>query len=628
MARLTVVDGPDLGNEYEVDLASSAAGTQSFVIGRDASASVTLNDTAVSREHFRIERSLRGFRLLDLGSRNKTFVNGDPVEVIMLHDSDVVRVGDTELRFEEDGSEVEHSDAASTIIKEVDVEHPDRDVFMQKVKAASGEQDRRKTLESLLSRLQGILDLSGRITETRSIPELLEKFLAEVLPALEASHGAFLVRENRRWIARSSSGEDSTGEGTLKASLSIVEKATKEKKAILSENTVEDDRFRKGDSIVQEDIRSALAVPVFSRGKVSGVIYVDRRGSSRPFSDSELALLQSAAEPLGGLLRRLEEQDRLVDENRNLLRSLTENKRIIGTSKEMRDVLDFIQRAAPTNMTVLIQGETGTGKELVASAVHYNSPRRGRPFVAINCAALPENLVESELFGHERGAFTGAVSRKKGRFELADTGTVFLDEVGELSLTCQAKLLRLLEERYFERVGGTESVRVDVRILAASNKDLLEAVSRSEFREDLYYRLNVLNVRLPPLRKRPDDIPLLVQHFFEGCAASGHPKKLSKVAEKKLHQYTWPGNIRQLRNVIESACVLAKGEAIQPEDLVLPEKLRSSGGEAWEPISLQQLERGHVLKVLEHTGGNKKRAAEILGIERCTLYSKLKNYDT
>ena len=623
MAKLTVVDGPDLGNEYEVEPQTSA-NSNPFVIGRDTRAAVPLNDGAVSREHCRIQRTIRGFRLFDLGSRNKTYVNGDPVDESLLHDGDVVRVGDTELRFEDAGSAVELESAASTIIKELSAERGDRPSLLGNAEQTAGTAP--DASAALVARLQGILDLSGKIAGTRSTPELLERFLGEISRALGASHSAFLVRDQRRWVARyapNGGGES----GPLRASLSVVERAAREKKAILLENAVKDDRCREGDSIVREDIRSAMAVPVVCGRKVNGVIYLDRRRAGEPFSEGELELLRTAAEPLGGWLAKLEEQERLVDENRNLLRSLTADKRIIGESASIQNVLEFIQKAAPTDMTVLIQGETGTGKELVAAAVHYASPRRGRPFVALNCAALPENLVESELFGHERGAFTGAVSRKKGRFELSDTGTVFLDEVGELSLPCQAKLLRLLEERRFERVGGNDPIQVDVRIIAASNKDLLASVSKKEFREDLFYRLNVLNVVFPPLRDRPEDIPLLVAHFLERCPHGGRLRKLSKTAQKRLLEYSWPGNVRQLRNVIESASVLAKGETIQPADLVLPDRPRSSGEDTWEPISLQELERRHVIRVLEHTRGNKKRAAEILGIERCTLYSKLKNYD-
>jgi len=631
MTKLTVVDGPDLGNEFELEPPGPGANSSNVVLGRDPRVDVPLNDNAISREHCRIECSLRGCRIVDQGSRNRTFLNGDPVENSLLRDGDVVHIGDTELRFEDSGSAVEVEGVASTIIKEVAlaVESSNGEALFDKVRTAPGSDKAtaaEHSLEHVLAEVQSILHLSKKMAETSSAPELLERFLAAVVPALEASHGAFLVKANLDWTVRSSVAEEHDPGKPLRASLTIVEKAAEEKKAILSENTGGDSRFKGKDSVIQEHIRSVMAVPVLSRRRVMGIVYVDRR-QGEPFSERELVLLQSCSEPLGGLLAKLEEQSRLVDENRNLLRVLTENRRIIGNSKPIQDVLDFIHRAAPTHMTVLIHGETGTGKELVASAIHYNSPRRSRPFVAINCAALPENLVESELFGHERGAFTGAVSRKKGRFELAHTGTVFLDEVGELSLPCQAKLLRLLEERRFERVGGGESISVDVRIIAATNKKLMEAVSAGEFREDVYYRLSVLNVRLPALRERTDDLPFLVDHFLENAASGGRPKKLSKTATKKLHRYEWPGNVRQLRNVIESATVLGRGDEIQPEDLVLPEKPRSSGNDDWSPIKLQELERKHILRVLEHTRGNKKRAAEMLGIERCTLYSKLKSYD-
>jgi transcriptional regulator with PAS, ATPase and Fis domain len=279
---------------------------------------------------------------------------------------------------------------------------------------------------------------------------------------------------------------------------------------------------------------------------------------------------------------------------------------------------------------VLIRGETGTGKGLVASAIHYASPRAGKPFVEINCAAIPEQLLESELFGHEKGAFTGALSQKKGRFEAADGGTVFLDEIGELSAGCQAKVLRLIEERRFERVGGTRSFEVDVRILAATNRDLAKAVSEGAFREDLYWRLDVLHIELPPLRDRPEDVPLLADYFLRQLISARNIQlELSPEACEALQQHSWPGNVRQLRNVIENAVIMARGPVIMPEDLRLVD-LGGRGTQAaekrWEPQSLESLEKEHILRVMQWTKGNKSKAAEVLGIERCTLYSRLKTY--
>jgi transcriptional regulator with GAF, ATPase, and Fis domain len=628
MAKLIVIDGPDLGCEHELER-PAGGGPSSWTAGRDPRAEICLADSSVSREHCRIEATPRGFRVIDLGSRNRTFLNGDPIGENVLRDGDILALGDTELRFVDDSAPVEMAGMASTIIKAAGAGTTPPAGLLDGIGARRLAAGKRSGLEQAIGRMRRMVEVALGMAGTTSARELLDRFLTGLAPLLGADNAAFLVREGERWAARSQAGSAprAANGAPLRASLSIVDRARSERKALLSASTAEDERFRDKQSVLLEEIHSAIAVPILRSEEVAGVLYADRRGTSEPFDEEALDLLRAAAEPLGAALERLEEQARLQEENRNLMRSITETRRIIGRSAAVRNVFAFIERAAPTSMTVLIEGETGTGKELVASAVHYASPRRGRPFVAINCAALPENLIESELFGHERGAFTGAVSRKKGRFELASGGTAFLDEVGELTLPCQAKLLRLLEERSFERVGGVEPVAVDVRIIAATNKDLQEAVSRGEFREDLFYRLNVLNIKLPPLRDRVEDIPLLVEHFLARQAEAGRPRSLGKAAAEKLQRYAWPGNIRQLRNVIESAIVLGGGREIRAEDLVLPEHPGAHGKGDWRPISLEELERRHILKVLEHTKGNKKRAAEILGIERCTLYSKLRSYE-
>jgi Nif-specific regulatory protein len=425
-------------------------------------------------------------------------------------------------------------------------------------------------------------------------------------------------------------GEARGGKLTILVSEAAIERVAGERTAILSRNAPADGRFE-GDSVAEGGIATVIAAPICrpgARDEVLAVLYADRRGSRPPFTETELDLLSAAAEQAGGVLHHVSSSAELREANRNLLRDLAGARPIVGQSRAVAEIQAFIRKAAPTSMTVLIRGETGTGKELVASAIHYQSPRQGRPFVAINCAALPETLLESELFGHEKGAFTGAVARKKGRFELAHTGTIFLDEIAELSPGCQAKLLRLLEERRFERVGGTEAVEVDVRVVAATNRDLARAIEEGTFREDLFYRLNVLAVALPPLRDRVEDIPFLVRYFLAEMGFADERKILSPAAERKLLEYSWPGNIRQLRNAVESAVVLRDGALVEPEDLVLPERPAAAAGpgEAWRPEPLEEVQRRHVLRVLEHTGGNKKRAAEILGIERCTLYARLRSY--
>jgi len=381
-------------------------------------------------------------------------------------------------------------------------------------------------------------------------------------------------------------------------------------------------------SIAASRVQAVVAAPLQSRGELLGALYFARREGA--FAPEDLFLVSGACNQIAVLLKSLLEQESLQKERENLLAQLQAEHRLVGKSPAIRGVLEFIARAAGADATVLIRGETGTGKELVASAVHYASARAGKPFVQLNCAAIPENLLESELFGHEKGAFTGAVSRKRGHFEIADGGTVFLDEIGELSLGCQAKVLRLIEEKKFERVGGTESIQVDVRIVAATNKDLRKAVEEGRFREDLYWRLDVLHIEIPPLRERPEDIPLLAEYFLEKLGAvHGSRPRLTAEAREALVRYEWPGNVRQLRNVIENAVIMSSGEVLDVHDLRLIDFTRRgerTRSEQWRPVSLAELEKEHILRVLEFTKGNKKRAAEILGIERCTLYARLKAY--
>jgi len=307
--------------------------------------------------------------------------------------------------------------------------------------------------------------------------------------------------------------------------------------------------------------------------------------------------------------------------------------KMIGKSRKMVELFDLLTQVAPTDATVLILGESGTGKELVANALHHNSPRASQPFIKVACAALPETLLESELFGHEKGAFTGAVARREGRFWSAHRGSIFLDEVGEMSTTTQTKLLRVLQEKEFEPLGSTRTLKVDVRVIAATHKDLEKEVREGRFREDLFYRLNVVPVSIPPLRERKEDLPSLAVHFLS-LYGEKNRKELKEISPKALDlliRYDWPGNIRELENCIERGVIVARGEVIAPVDLPPQVQALSAGKE--EPgiqfplgISLQDVEKGLILKTLEDTGGNRSRAAEILGINRRTLQIKLKEY--
>jgi DNA-binding NtrC family response regulator len=300
---------------------------------------------------------------------------------------------------------------------------------------------------------------------------------------------------------------------------------------------------------------------------------------------------------------------------------------IIGQSAAMKHVFDAIETVAPTDATVLVTGESGTGKELVARAIHAGSARRFHPLVVIHCGALTETLLESELFGHEKGAFTGAQYRKKGKFEIAEGGTVFLDEIGDISLKTQTDLLRVLQEREICRVGGNQTIKVDFRIVAATNKNLEDLIEQGRFRPDLYYRLNVFHIEMPPLRDRREDIPVLVDHFVRKFCGEMSKKitRVSPAAMNGLQQHTWPGNVRELENAVERAMVVAQEPELREQDFTL--KARNGGGLGIEDVrSLEDVERVHILRVLDGCSGNQTRAAEVLGIDRVTLHHKLKKY--
>jgi len=328
------------------------------------------------------------------------------------------------------------------------------------------------------------------------------------------------------------------------------------------------------------------------------------------------------------LIEKLAERQRLIEENLSLHQKLEERYRfenIIAKSSRMNQVIEAIKVVATSNATVLITGETGTGKELVARAIHSRSQRQGRSFIAVSCAALPESLLESELFGHEKGSFTGAYAQKKGKFEVANRGTLFLDEIGEMSANIQVHLLRVLEEKEFSRVGGNEPIKVDVRVISATNRDMKEAVARGQFREDLYYRLNVVNIELPPLRERKEDIPLLAQLFLKKFALENKKEidGFSTEATGFLLKYDWPGNVRELENAIERAVILAQKPVIELDDL--PRQALVASSMAMEK-NLRQVEKNHIMNVLAQTRGNYTEAAKALGISRMTLYNKAKAY--
>ena len=541
-------------------------------------------------------------------------MNGDPVRDAEFAPGDRLGVGDSEIRLEAAIPTV-HTDANQTqVLKRIEVTPEPLDG------ARAGE------ILAALHSAAPWLGSGNQIGTTR-----LEQGLQHLVEGTGADRGAILTLEDDGWICRCAWSRQGLPMHGFVLSHTIHTEVMQTRRAVLSRDTSQDSRFADRKSVVGDEIRSVIAAPIPVQEGIRGILYLDRiDGVDHPFGDEELWGAGVAAGIVGAGLSVGEEMHELSHDREELVRTVIDSMPIIGNSSSIEEMRVFIRKASPTGSTVLIRGETGTGKELVARAIHYQGSRAAAPFVALNCAAIPATLVESELFGHEKGSFTGADQSKKGKFEAADGGTVFLDEIGELPEAAQSKMLRLLEEKRLERVGSNESIQVDVRIVAATHRDLQEDVANGRFREDLYYRLAVLEVVVPPLRDRVDDIDLLIDHFLDLCTkGSSRRKTISLEGREALRKHPWPGNVRQLKNVIESAVILSDTDTIGPRELRLSQTSSVSANQPaespWQPVSLRTLEANHIEKVLEHVNWNKKKAAELLGIERSTLYARIRN---
>ncbi|MCB9701162.1 MAG: sigma 54-interacting transcriptional regulator [Myxococcales bacterium] len=461
---------------------------------------------------------------------------------------------------------------------------------------------------------------------------LLAKVIDAVTAAMAADRGTIFLIDRQRGELFSKAGYyPEVREIRLEIGQGIAGHVARSGETVILGRDSDDPRLHRAiDRATGYATQSVLCVPVRdSGGEVLGVIQLlNKQGADFDERDA-------------GLLRALASQVAMVIETTSLYRQLRgptaaplayRYNGIVGQSPAMLRIYEVVAKAAATDATVLVTGETGTGKGAIARAIHYNSPRRERPFVAVDCASLPATLIENELFGHERGAFTGADQRSVGKFEAADGGTVFLDEIGELPLPLQGKLLRILQERAFERVGGRRTLEVDVRIVAATNRDLEEMVARRLFREDLYYRLRVVALHLPALRERgPVDLEMLAAHFLDRFARRhGRPfRPLTPAALARLRAHTWPGNIRELENCIESAVVLADGPAIDAGDLPMtgapaPAPLAETGASSLAALTWDEMERLYIGEVLRAHGGNRSRAAKAMGIGRTTLIRKIR----
>jgi len=599
-------------------------------IGRDPSNQISLLDPLVSRRHCVVRREGPVIRVEDLDSRNSTFVNGVPVKERVLAHGDQIRVGNSIFVFHGAHDEPTHTSSLrlnsfATPGGPTVILRKENAVYLQL--SQTGLPSSARTVRDL----NVLLNFSRTLSSVRDVATLQQKVLDAVFEAAPADRAAVLLVEEGSEEFSSILGRyrNAGPEQPIQASQTILREVMRENVAVLSNDVVEDETYRAADSLASPNVRSVLAAPMEAQGKLVGVIYLDASSATAHFDAGLLQLVLALGNIAGLAMENARHLEWLGGENRRLQQELDADHGLIGESPPMRSVIDFISRVAARESTVLIWGESGTGKELVARAIHANSSRAGKAFVAINCAAITETLLESELFGHERGAFTGAVSQKKGKLEAGDGGTVFLDEVGELAVPLQAKLLRVLQEREFERVGGTRPIKVDIRVIAATNRDLKEAARAGSFRQDLFYRLNVVSVRMPALRERKEDIPLLANFFALrfGEKVKRRVAGISAKARACLLRYEWPGNVRELENAIERAVVLGSTELIQVEDL--PEALVEETASEGEPVTalhdgLREAKKQLIERAIEQAGGNYTEAAGILGVHPNHLFRLIK----
>ncbi len=602
-------------------------------IGRDPSNSLAVSDLSLSRRHCILSREEDSYKICDLDSRNGTFVNGSVVSERRLNHGDQIAVGESVFVFLDNDEEpneatmedVEFDDTitqATTQIRPQDVLYLQPDRILKELPVTS----------RLGRNLNALLKISRVVHSISDLNQLQRQILQLIFEVIPAERGAILMDStgNEKFSTLFVHPAPVKRGEPVRVSRTITRQVMQQGIAILGADVPGSGGLSGVESLVTFQVRSLLCVPLTVFQKVIGCIYLDTTSPTRRFDREHLELVASIAGISAVALENARRLLWLEQENLRLAAEINLQHNMVGESAAMKEVYRFLSRVAPTEATVLIGGESGTGKELVARAIHRNSPRANRPFVAINCAAIPEGLLESELFGYERGAFTGAVGQKKGRLEMAEGGVVFLDEIGELAPSLQVKLLRVLQEREVERLGGSRPIAVDIRLIAATNKDLADAVKTRAFREDLYYRLNVVSVVVPPLRERPEDIAILAEYFVSKFAAKCKvkAKKISPEAVARLMNYDWPGNVRELENAIERALVLGVSDAIQPEDLpesVLERDVAFGAQEAKYHTAVKQLKRQLILTALEEAKGNYTEAARILGVHANYLHRLVRN---
>lgn len=605
-------------------------------VGREPENHICLPDMSVSRRHCSLKRDGQRFMLSDLGSRNATYVNGMPVKQHPLKSGDRVRVGDTLFLFQCD--ETAESNPFSQVQvheKRIVANHTLRLRKEDFINFSTAEQDVIAPSRSTRD-LNALLKISLTVNSLHSLEGFAQQLLPLIFEVIPASRGAILIADEHsdQFAAVFGRHRAANCRDPIEVSRTVTDRATREGEAFISNDILQDLAFRDAQSLSAATIHALMIVPLAVGVKVSGAIYLDTPDSAVNFDDDHLQLLRAIASVATVALGNIQRVHNLEHENLRLKAEMAIQHDMIGDSPRMRDVYQFIAKAAPTNSTVLIRGESGTGKELAARAIHFNSQRAAKPFVAINCAALTETLLESELFGHEKGAFTGAVATKKGKLEVAEGGTVFLDEIGEMALSLQAKLLRVLQGHEFERVGGTRTIKADIRLIAATNRNLEQAIKDGVFREDLYYRLNVLRLNMPPLRERREDILPLALFFAARYShqCNRQVRDISIQARNCLLNYDWPGNVRELENAIERAVVMGVADTLQIEDLpedviaAIPASAVSSGQASqnfYEAVN--QAKKQLILAAYEQSQGNYTEAARLLEMHPNHLHRLIRN---
>ena len=629
-------------------------------VGRDPSVEIPVEDRTLSRRHCRVYKGPDGWRVTDLGSRNGTFLNGQPILDDRLEEGDEIELGETKI-----SSYFPEQDAA-------DETQPDLQEILSR--AMKSPKARAATLAGRhreIRALTHLMELNEKINALRDEDQLLEGVLDAAIELTNAGRGFLLLKEEDHFIVRRARLPDhrdlTDPDGSF--SVSVAAQVISEGRSVLSEDMQMDDRFDGEGSIANLKLRSLVCVPVHGDEGVFGAIYLDNAFERGTFDGWDARMLESFASLASIAIRNARQRremgmrrreavrqsrriERLNERLRKALRIRTNALRraredlakqsdelglkysydqIIGRSPAMKSVLRLVDRVTDLTIPVLIVGGSGTGKELIARAIHFNGPRRRARIVAENCAAIPESLMESEFFGYQRGAFTGANRDHAGLFEQADEGTLFLDEVGEMSVDMQKKFLRVIEEGEVRRLGAKRTIPVDFRLVSATNRDLTEMSRSDRFREDLYYRIAGVVIELPALRDRKEDIPLLVAHFLEEGAAPGQAFRLEPAAMELLVAYEWPGNVRELRNEMQRLAALQTGGMITPEHL-------SSRILAYNPPNpdappeggikamVEDLERRVIRSALLRHGWNKSRASAELGLSRLGLRKKLERY--